>query len=55
LRDCAIALIKPMVVKRVAIIGGGCSGIVMAKALLGEQYFGDIELFEQRDQIGGVW
>lgn len=38
---------------RIAIIGGGPSGLAAAKAL--HQELVDIDLYERRDQIGGVW
>ena len=46
--------------KRVAIVGGGTSGIVMLKTLIDDlpkdvTRTWEIVLFEQRDDIGGIW
>jgi cation diffusion facilitator CzcD-associated flavoprotein CzcO len=41
--------------KTVAIIGGGPSGIAVAKALEAENAFGEIVVFELQAQLGGVW
>ena len=47
-------------VKRVAIIGGGTSGLAALKTFLydipkpdGQRW--EIELFERRDDLGGIW
>ncbi|KAK2855755.1 hypothetical protein FQN49_004874 [Arthroderma sp. PD_2] len=45
----------PPPVRRVAIIGAGACGLVAAKYLLAEQCFEQIEVFEQRSSVGGVW
>ena len=42
-------------VRRVAIIGGGPTGIASAKYLLAEDIFQAIDIFEQRDNVGGIW
>ncbi|KAM5464698.1 monooxygenase [Microsporum audouinii] len=42
-------------VRRVAIIGAGACGLVAAKYLLAEQCFEQIDIFEQRSRVGGVW
>lgn len=42
-------------IKRIAIIGGGPSGIATAKFLLSERFFTDIQVFEQSDSIEGAW
>lgn len=39
----------------VAVIGAGPSGLACAKALLAEQAFTKIVIFEQQSQAGGVW
>jgi cation diffusion facilitator CzcD-associated flavoprotein CzcO len=39
--------------QRVAIIGGGVSGVVTARILLDEGL--DVKVFEQSSQLGGVW
>ncbi|KAK3766821.1 hypothetical protein RRG08_051966 [Elysia crispata] len=39
---------------RVAIVGGGSSGVIAAK-ILAESGFTDIVCFERRDAIGGLW
>jgi len=46
--------------KRVAIVGGGISGIMMLKALVDDlpndvTRTWEIDLFEQRDDVGGIW
>ncbi|ODV77620.1 FAD/NAD(P)-binding domain-containing protein [Suhomyces tanzawaensis NRRL Y-17324] len=40
---------------RIAIIGGGCSGLAAAKALALEPHQFTIDLFERRNQLGGIW
>ncbi len=42
-------------ISRIAIIGAGPSGISAAKYLLVEKVFEEIDIFEQRHEIGGVW
>jgi len=42
-------------VKRVAIIGGGATGLVTLKTLLEEGAFETVRLFERRGDVGGVW
>ncbi|PFH62094.1 hypothetical protein XA68_15185 [Ophiocordyceps unilateralis] len=42
-------------VKQVAIIGAGPSGLAAAKYLLAQQAFDHIAVFEQQQDIGGVW
>ncbi|CCH41504.1 dimethylaniline monooxygenase [Wickerhamomyces ciferrii] len=39
---------------RIAIIGGGPTGLATAKAL-GVEGFPQIDLFERKDQVGGLW
>jgi dimethylaniline monooxygenase (N-oxide forming) len=39
--------------RRIGIIGGGISGLVTAKTFLGEGW--SVTLFEQEDEVGGVW
>ena len=46
--------------KRIAIVGGGTSGIVMLKTLIDDlpkdvTRTWEIVLFERRDDIGGIW
>lgn len=41
--------------KRIAIIGGGPAGLAAAKALALEPASFSIDLFERRDNIGGLW
>lgn len=42
-------------VKRIAIIGGGPTGIAFAKYLLAERAFSQVAVFEQRRNVGGIW
>lgn len=46
--------------KRIAIVGGGLSGIVMLKTLVNDlpkdiTRTWEIVLYEQRDDVGGIW
>ena len=46
--------------KRIAIVGGGTSGIVMLKTLVEDlpkdvTRSWEIVLFEQRNEVGGIW
>ena len=46
--------------KRIAIVGGGTGGIVMLKTLVDDlprdiTRTWEIVLFEQRDNVGGIW
>lgn len=43
------------VVSRVAVIGGGPAGLAAAKALMKEPANLSVDLFERRDQLGGLW
>lgn len=40
---------------RIAIIGGGSAGLAAAKALASEPAKFNIDLFERRDKLGGLW
>ncbi|KAJ6107554.1 hypothetical protein N7523_008877 [Penicillium sp. IBT 18751x] len=42
-------------VRRVAVIGAGPSGLASVKYLLAEEYFDQIDVFEQRSCVGGAW
>ncbi|KAI4156379.1 MAG: hypothetical protein LQ340_000315 [Diploschistes diacapsis] len=42
-------------IRRIAIIGGGPSGIATAKYLLAEDCFSDVQVFEQSDSVEGAW
>lgn len=44
-----------MVVKRVAVIGAGPAGLATAKALQLEPHDFEVDLYDRRDQIGGLW
>lgn len=45
-----------MVVKSIAIIGGGPSGVIAAEVFRKNQNSYDkIKVFEKRDSVGGVW
>ncbi|EXJ91590.1 hypothetical protein A1O3_00138 [Capronia epimyces CBS 606.96] len=45
---------RPLV-SRIAIIGAGPVGVASAKYLLAEKAFDTIDIYEQRDGVGGVW
>ncbi|KAF4972950.1 hypothetical protein FZEAL_9466 [Fusarium zealandicum] len=42
-------------VHRIAIIGAGPTGLAAAKYLRAQGAFGEIVIFEQQDQVGGIW
>ena len=42
-------------IRRVAIVGAGPSGLATAKYLLAEKAFDCVDIFEQRDDVGGIW
>ncbi|KAK2054495.1 thiol-specific monooxygenase [Colletotrichum caudatum] len=42
-------------VDRIAVIGAGPCGLAAAKYLLAEKKFSKVQVFEQRDTVGGVW
>lgn len=42
-------------ISRVAIIGAGPTGLACVKYLLAEKYFTKIDVYEQRERVGGVW
>ena len=42
-------------IRRIAIIGAGPTGIACAKYFHAEQVFAKIDVFEQRDNVGGIW
>lgn len=44
-----------MGISKIAIIGGGPAGLAAAKALTSEKAKFTIDLYERRDQLGGVW
>jgi cation diffusion facilitator CzcD-associated flavoprotein CzcO len=44
-----------MVAKRVAVIGAGPSGAIATDALVKEQAFETIRVFDRRGAIGGTW
>lgn len=45
----------PFHVKKVAIVGAGPCGLAAAKYLRGRKCFESITIFEQQDQVGGIW
>jgi cation diffusion facilitator CzcD-associated flavoprotein CzcO len=51
------SLVQPgrFAVSRIAIIGAGPSGICAAKYFLAESCFEKIDVFEQQEEVGGVW
>jgi cation diffusion facilitator CzcD-associated flavoprotein CzcO len=42
-------------VRRVAVIGAGPAGAIATDALVKEQAFDEIRVFERKGQIGGTW
>ena len=42
-------------VRRVAVIGAGPSGAIATDALVKEQTFGTIRVFDRRPGVGGTW
>ncbi|KAJ5908566.1 hypothetical protein N7495_001248 [Penicillium taxi] len=42
-------------IRRLAVIGAGPSGLASVKYLLEEKYFEQIDVFEQRSSVGGIW
>ncbi|KAK7207052.1 hypothetical protein BZA70DRAFT_252658 [Myxozyma melibiosi] len=46
---------EPTKIKRVAVIGAGASGLAAAKALVEEQAFDEIKIFERNAVAGGLW
>jgi cation diffusion facilitator CzcD-associated flavoprotein CzcO len=42
-------------IKRVAVIGAGPGGLAAARALLNENYFETITVYERSDRVGGTW
>ncbi|KAL7932822.1 FAD/NAD(P)-binding domain-containing protein [Trichoderma chlorosporum] len=48
-------LSSPFHVKKIAIIGAGPSGLSAAKYLIAQNAFDSIVIFEQREEIGGIW
>ncbi|KAI5917192.1 hypothetical protein F4810DRAFT_716694 [Camillea tinctor] len=45
----------PAIARRVAVIGAGPAGAIATDALLKEQAFDVVRVFDRRDQIGGTW
>jgi len=42
-------------VKRIAIVGAGPSGLILAKFLVAENCFETIDVYEMRSEVGGIW
>ncbi|WYZ43452.1 hypothetical protein EsH8_VI_001151 [Colletotrichum jinshuiense] len=42
-------------IDRIAVIGAGPCGLAAAKYFLAEKKFSKVQIFEQRDTVGGVW
>ncbi|BDD58742.1 hypothetical protein MPDQ_008012 [Monascus purpureus] len=42
-------------IRRIAVIGAGPAGLASAKFLLAEKFFDKIDVFEQRNSVGGIW
>jgi thioredoxin reductase len=49
------AVPKRFNVQNIAVIGAGPCGLAAAKYLVTQNSFADIVVFEQRDEVGGVW
>lgn len=45
----------PMSIKRIAIVGGGPTALASGRFLLAENAFDTIDIFEQRNNVGGIW
>lgn len=43
------------IIKKVAVIGGGPSGLALVKTLNGEGYGFQVDLYESRRNLGGIW
>lgn len=41
--------------QRIAVIGAGPSGLAAVDALAKEKCFETIQVFERREQVGGMW
>ncbi|OHF03118.1 thiol-specific monooxygenase [Colletotrichum orchidophilum] len=60
-RSGSAAIMSPMYLEdklnidRVAVIGAGPCGLAAAKYLLAEKKFSKVQIFEQRDTVGGLW
>ncbi|EXJ60908.1 hypothetical protein A1O7_05061 [Cladophialophora yegresii CBS 114405] len=42
-------------VSKIAVIGAGPVGVACAKYLVAEKAFSKIDIYEQRDRVGGIW
>jgi cation diffusion facilitator CzcD-associated flavoprotein CzcO len=42
-------------IRRVAVIGGGPSGAIATDALVKEQVFDTVKVFDRRAGVGGTW
>ena len=42
-------------IRRVAVIGSGPAGAIATDALLKEQAFDEVRVFDRQDTIGGTW
>lgn len=47
--------VPPLDINRVAIIGAGPIGLACCKYLLAEKCFDVVDIYEQRENVGGVW
>ncbi|KAI2463381.1 FAD/NAD(P)-binding domain-containing protein [Annulohypoxylon bovei var. microspora] len=45
----------PFEVKKIAVVGAGPSGLAVAKYLLAQDAFPQVDVFEQQAEVGGVW
>ncbi len=43
------------IISRIAIVGAGPVGVAFAKYLVAEKAFSTIDIYEQRDRVGGIW
>ncbi|KAI1214652.1 FAD/NAD(P)-binding domain-containing protein [Annulohypoxylon truncatum] len=46
---------SPFNVEKIAVVGAGPSGLAVAKYLLAQNAFSQVDVFEQQAEVGGVW
>lgn len=42
-------------IRSVAVVGGGASGAIVLDALIKQQAFDEVVVFEKREKVGGIW